>query len=149
MIFDSKQMAELRRKYADVPLYSAPRIIRLARNPDLAAEREYLETTVRCATGTKRKQWLAELLDDEDDGKHYGTWFEMMLYGWLCQVGEVEIEPVVDESNPDFAVTVGGQRVTVEAKALAMGEKARVRGEYIQELISLLSASPEPYEVYI
>ncbi len=149
MIFDSKWMAELYQKYAHLPLYEAPRIVRLAQNPCLAVEREYLEATLQCATGAKQTTWCAGLLADQDDGKHFGTWFEMMLYGWLQQAGKVEIEPIVEGDNPDFAVTAGSQRVIIEAVALTMGDTARMHGEYIRELIPLLEASPEPYEVYI
>jgi hypothetical protein len=148
VIFESQQMADLRKDYAHCSDYLAPEIVRLDRLPSLAAERDYLEATLQRAKGAKQQEWLRRLLS-VDEGQHLGAWFEMMLCGWLDQVGIVDIEPRVEGEPVDFAINVGARRIVVEAKALIMDSDERRYEKYAGELLSLLRGSHYPYQMHI
>src|SRR4051812_32283712 len=94
MLFDSPRMQHLRRKYVDVYDCEAPRVVLLDRLNELEGERKYLEDLYASADvpQPKRNDWKGRLLSD-NEGQHLGAWFEMMLCGWLRDVGPVSIAP--------------------------------------------------------
>lgn len=102
MIFDSPSMLVLRNKYAHAPDYRVPKIVFLDRSDELAQERAYLEHIVASVRVAKQSDWIGRLLS-EDHAQFMGAWFEMMLWRWLQERGDVEVEPQIDGAYPDFA----------------------------------------------
>ena len=139
MIFDSEAMQRQRTKYAATPDDCAPKIVLLDRLAKTSGERSYLEELVVSVAESKRKGWLGRMLSDRD-GQHLGAWFELMLYGWLRQVGEVHFEPEVEGDNPDFVLRTAGHRIAIEARVFQGVEAEReLHGRAAAMLVS-----PEP-----
>jgi hypothetical protein len=92
-----------------------PSAVFLARSDKCKEEREYLESLVSQAPGKNQKDWIARI-SSEDEIIHFSSWFEIMLYGWLKQRGDVKIEPEIDGKLPDFSMDLLGRKVFFEAK---------------------------------
>lgn len=92
-----------------------PSAVFLARSDKCKEEREYLESLVSQAPGKNQKDWVARI-SSEDEIIHFSSWFEIMLYGWLKQRGDVKIEPEIDGKHPDFSMDFPGIKVFFEAK---------------------------------
>ena len=45
-------------------------------------------------------------------------WFEIILFGWLQNLGTVEIEPNIEGNYPDFSIELNGYKIIVEARAI-------------------------------
>ena len=148
MIFDSESMSNLRAKYADAPDYGVPRVIFLDRSPKLSSEREYLERLVQSAPKEAQRGWVARLVST-DPGQHLGAWFEIMLYGWLMEIGRVEVEPWLEGSRPDFVLHVAGQEIVVESRACLVGDVERQQGVRDAEVLARLNSIPLSYVVII
>jgi len=148
MIFDTESMSKLRAKYANEPRYRIPRIILLDRSDELSGEREYLEELVQSVPKQVQRGWVARLVNT-DPAQHLGAWFEMMLYGWLRQLGPVAAEPCVGGSQPDFVLSIAGQEIVVEARACLVGKAEREQDKLKTEVLSLLNSIPLPYIVSV
>jgi len=116
MIFDDPKMQALLLKYQDLPDNLVPYSIFLGRSSRTAEERLYLENLISKAPKSKRSDWISRILS-EKYGQHLGAWFELMLYGWLIEIGKVEVEPKIKGGHPDFALSVEGKTVIIEARA--------------------------------
>lgn len=118
LIFNSGKIKELLKKHPQTKDEKiVPSAVFLARSEKCKEERDYLESLINQAPETKRKYWIDRIsLEDEKD--HFSSWFEIMLYGWLKQRGDVEIEPttMIDEKRPDFSMDIRGKKVFFEAK---------------------------------
>lgn len=148
MIFDIEQAQELCARYADQPDFRVPQSVLLTRSEKLAGERAYLEGLVQSVSDSVRKGWAKRLLSDKHD-QHLGAWFEIMLYGWLRQIGEVVAEPQVAGNNPDFLLSVGGKEIVVEAKALPIIDAERERDVRESELCWVLDHINRPFLVSV
>lgn len=92
-----------------------PSAVFLARSDKCKYEREYLECLVSQAPETKQKDWINRI-SREDEINHLSSWFEIMLYGWLKQLGDVKIEPEIDGKRPDFSMDLQGKEFIFEAR---------------------------------
>ena len=115
MIFDSERMQHLRRKYISVHPCEWPRILWVDREYPLW--KTHLESLIQTVPPLVQEDWLKRLVHSDDD-QYMGAWFEMMLYGWLQQVGEVTAQPHQGASQPDFLVKTCEGEVFVEAFVL-------------------------------
>src|SRR5688572_33198080 len=82
MIFDTPGMQKLRVKFKHVPDFDASEIVLLDKSQHLIGEHEYLKKIIQSVPEYTQKKWKNNLLS-EDIENHMGTWFEMMLFGWL------------------------------------------------------------------
>jgi len=130
MIFDTPKMQAMRDKYCEIPNFQVPGIVALDREEELVKERAYLESLIASVKPAKQKEWLGRLLD-ESWSQYIGAWFEMMLYGWLQKVGEVEIEPEVEGDLPDFMLKLADQTIVVEAKVKTKPELEQFKDDFI------------------
>lgn len=116
MIFNSEQIKKLLAKNPPTQNNSiVPSAVFLARSDKCKNEREYLEELANQAPATKQKDWI-DRISHEDERDHLSSWFEIMLYGWLKQLGDVEIEPEIDRKRPDFCMNLQGIKVFFEAR---------------------------------
>jgi len=123
MIFDSLKMQALLEEYVDKSDREAPYSVFLGRSNKLAEERRHLENLIISAPKSKHKDWISRILSVKY-GQHIGAWFELMLYGWLSEIGKVEVEPKIKGDHPDFALSVANKTIIVEARAcIADGAK--------------------------
>ncbi len=128
MIFDSKQMKDLLKKYRKYDDFEVPGIVYLGRSHNLQGEREYIEGLVANAPieEKKRKDWI-ERLRCKDERQHLGAWFEIMLYGWLRDIGPVLVSPDFEGTHPDFVLTLDSRQCIIEACAYVRNENERAR----------------------
>jgi hypothetical protein len=115
LIFDSPKIRKILDKYANQINSMVPSAVFLARADKCSNERDYLEELIIQTPPTKQKDWL-DRISSEDEVNHLSSWFEMMLYGWLRDLGEVEIEPEINGKRPDFCATILGNRIIFEAR---------------------------------
>jgi hypothetical protein len=115
MIFDSLQMETLREEYKDRESSVLPRIVFLDQSDKLSGERQYLEYLITLVPREKQKDWLGRILND-DYIQHLGAWFEIMLFGWLKEIGNVEVEPLICGKKPDFLLLIKNDKIIIEAK---------------------------------
>jgi hypothetical protein len=148
MIFDSPEMLRLREKYRGYTDYRSPEIIILDRQAHLSGEREYLESLIESVRPQKQKEWLSRLWND-DNGQHLSAWFEMMLYGWLRKVGEVDVEPEIEGNFPDFAVHFEDKKIIIEAVSWLIPENERRLEHLKSEFVDKLNELPFPYLIEI
>ncbi len=148
MIFDSSKMQVLRNRFADQHLVGVPPIILLDRSDQHSKEREYLEQAIAVVPKSKQNQWLNRLCSLEWE-QYCGGWFEMMLFGWLQQLGKVSLEPEISKLTPDFLVDIGQQNIIIEAKAHPISREEREMNNLISELIYRIQQIPLPYAIDI
>ena len=117
MIFDSPRMQSLLIEYNSVPDFLLPSVVFLARSKKLENERLLIESLIRQVAPVKQKEWLSRLLK-VDDAQYLGAWFEIMLFGWMKNVGVVEVEPIIKGNYPDLSVVIGEQKAFVEARVI-------------------------------
>jgi hypothetical protein len=116
LIFNSEKIKKLLEKHPPIQNNSiVPSAVFLARSDKCKNEREYLECLVSQAPKTKQKDWINRI-SREDEINHLSSWFEIMLYGWLKQLGDVKIEPEIDGKRPDLCMNLQGTRVFFEAR---------------------------------
>jgi hypothetical protein len=143
-------MTKLLSKYANVPDHAVPPVVYLARAPKMAAERDYLEHLVTSAplTASKCRDWIHRLVKTSYED-YKPAWFEIMLYGWLREIGEVEVEPDLEGDAPDFVLHKGGQKIAIEAYTLLEYKEERIWGQRTSELMSVLQDIPKPFLIGI
>ncbi len=117
MIFDSPRMQTLLSKYKYEPDFLVPGAVFLARSAKLEGERLYIESIIRQVTSAKQKEWLSRLVSN-DDAQHLSAWLEIMLFGWMTDIGEVEVEPIVKGNYPDLSIVIGTQKAYIEARVI-------------------------------
>jgi hypothetical protein len=152
MIFDSPAMNKFLKKYEHLPDYDVPRAVHLARNPYNFAERQHIENLVALASDSPKKQnsWKTDLTGT-DDGNFLGSWFEIILFGWLRQHGKVTVSPHTADDDPDFELENANynQPIIVEARA-----RLQTHSDYRVRLaqscvIHSLEKHPYPYNIII
>jgi hypothetical protein len=148
MIFDSIEMKKLIQNFEGQPDALVPNIIYLGRSENMAVERDYLENLIILATKSKQKDWIHRLLKEEAD-QHIGAWFEMMLYGWLSDLGHVDVEPELEGNYPDFSLVVEGQKIVVEAKACVTNNALVKRDLLNSEVLRMLTQIEKPFTIFI
>jgi hypothetical protein len=150
MIFDDERMGTLREKYSHQPDYQVPKIVALDRIDELAGERAYLETLIREVPAPKQKDLLGKLLQD-NEGRHMGAWFELMLFGWLKENhrGQVIVEPHIEGHAPDFALITGSTRIAIEARAYLVAEEQRAQRKREYAVLDTLGSIQRPYAVMV
>lgn len=138
-------MSKLLSKYAAAPDHAVPEVVYLARSPKMEADREYLEHLLNSAplTSSKRNDWVNRLVK-EDYEDYKPAWFEIMLYGWLKGLGEVEVEPDLEGNSPDFVLHINGQQIVLEAYTLLEYQEERLWGRRTAELMSVLQDIKKP-----
>jgi hypothetical protein len=116
LIFNSEKIKKLLENHPLTKDNSiVPSAVFLARSDKCKKEREYLEGLFSQAPEKKQKDWINRI-SREDEINHFSSWFEIMLYGWLKQLGEVEIEPKIDGKRPDFSIDLQGKKIFFEAR---------------------------------
>lgn len=114
MIFDSKEIKYFRNKYVNESDCLIPKIVLLDRLQEFADERTLIESTILQVNKQTQSSWIKGLLNI-DDGNHLGTWFEMILFSWLRQIGKIEPQPNINECKPDFLIEHGKMKIVIEA----------------------------------
>jgi hypothetical protein len=148
MIFDTHEMKKLIQNFEGQSDALVPNIVYLGRSESMAIERDYLENLIKLAPKFKQKDWIRRLMKEEA-GQHIGAWFEMMLYGWLSDLGHVDVEPELEGNYPDFSLIVEGQKIVVEAKACVTNNALVKRDLLISEVLQMLSKINRPFYIYI
>jgi hypothetical protein len=150
MLFDSLTMAKLLAKYEGLRDYEIPEVVYLGRSPEMAADRDYLEELVSTAplTEAKRQDWINRFVKD-DYAQYKPSWFEIMLYGWLRDVGNVEVNPSLLGNDPDFVLTINSQQIVIEAYALLEYDEERAWQQRMDELMGVLHEIEKPFFVEI
>lgn len=125
MIFDSEQANSLAKRYVREPDYCVPQSVLMLRSEALEGERQLIERIVASTPKRKHNDWKSRLLS-KDDPQHLGAWFEVRLLEWLQKHGSVEVEPLtIADERPDFAATVQGLRIVLEAVAYTKSSEDR------------------------
>lgn len=89
---------------------------------------DYLNRSARASEERARstlESWFAKLPEKKrsdirarfrgDDRQHLGALLELSIHEVLCAVGTgVQVDPVIDKTTPDFALTYKGVRIIVE-----------------------------------
>ena len=148
MIFDSERVQSLCHEFKNQPEARQPLIVRLATWDEVSGEREYIENLVALAPKDTRAGWIAGLTHLKDE-EHLPDWFEVMLFGWLRQLGEVAPEPEVNGSRPDFELTIGRTTMYIEAKTVLRQAADRESDCRLEELIATLDHIQAPYIVEV
>lgn len=148
MIFDSPEIQALCRQYAQRPKAQHPLAVHLAQSPEMVGERVYIENLVASAPAKTQARWIAALTDPHDE-HHIPIWFEVMLFGWLSEIGRVTVEPSVEGNEPDFGLLVEEQELFVEAKAVLRERSERDSDRQLAELMEVLKGIQRPYAVSI
>lgn len=149
MIFDSEEIEVIRRKYEDISTYYAPDIVLLDRASHLAGEREYLEDLISQVPQAVQNKWKKTLLVDLNP-QHIGTWFEMMLFGWLKKIGITDAEPIVEGNLPDFVLSTNdGIQVAIEARAWTIDEAERSYRKRSGEIFDTLDDVKRPFIIHV
>jgi len=148
MLFDSVEMRSIRQKFENVALLNTPEVIKLDRLQELRGEREYLEFLIQTTPENIQRKWLGDFIST-NNGQHLGAWFEMMLYGWLRSIGEVDIEPKVEGDLPDFSLYIEQQKIYIEAKAILEPNKEKEERELALGLPSLLAEIDRKYFISV
>jgi len=148
ILFDAKQTVKLRQKYGSVPDLFAPEVVKLDRLEFLSEERKYLERLVRSVPQNIQQKWIGDFAT-VDNGQHIGAWFEIMLYGWLQQIGQVKPEPQVEGNLPDFSINIDNQEIFVEARAFVISDQEREVDARQAELFSFLERIDRKFVIEI
>ena len=141
-------MQELAKKYEDKPDFLVPENVYFARTPKLENSRVYFEELICSVSEEKQKEWLGRLLDT-NHANYRGAWFEMMLFGWLNDLGIVEVEPTVEGNLPDYSVEIEGQKIFIEARAVLETVAERNKKRLEQGIFWSLQQINLPYAVNV
>jgi|SRR5687767_1876091 len=144
MIFDTPEMQKLRNKFKHVPDFDAPEIVLLDKSQHLIGEHEYLEKIIQSVPEYTQKKWKNNLLS-EDIENHMGTWFEMMLFGWLQDQDGFAVQPEIEDGSPDIMLDIGNERIFVEAKTILTEEADREKNRRIAAVFSILKTIALPF----
>lgn len=146
MVFDSPEMNALRIKYGGELNHRVPDIVFLDRYDGYKNEREAIEKLVSSVSTSKQNDWLGRFINP-DHQQHVGAWFEIMLFGWLKEHFQVQVEPEIAGCYPDFLVAVNDNIVVIEAIAyLATPQEITDRIMRL-EFTYLLETIERPYAV--
>ncbi|HXQ38911.1 MAG TPA: hypothetical protein VN843_33220, partial [Anaerolineales bacterium] len=148
MIFDSHQMAALREKYKTVPNYEVPEIVFLDRYEGYSSERNLLEQLLGSVNEQKQRDWLGRFVN-EDPSQHIGVWFEIMLFGWLREHFDVQVEPEILGNYPDFSLEIHDLHLAIEARALLISPEERERRSRFNRILSTLGSIERPFSVIL
>jgi hypothetical protein len=148
MIFDTPEMQRLRDKFRNTPDFDAPDIVLLDRSQHLVGERAYLEVIIRLVPEYTQKKWINTLLSSDFEN-HMGTWFEMMLFGWMQEIDNIAVQPEIEDGSPDMALDFGGERIFVEAKTILTEEANREKNRRIAAVFATLKTIPLPFSLSI
>jgi len=148
MVFDTPEMQRLRNKFKNESDFDAPEIVLLDRSQHLLGEREYLEEIIRSVPEYTQKKWQNNLLSDDIDN-HMGTWFEMMLFGWIQDNDGFTAQPEIEDGNPDITLDADDQRIFIEARAILTEESDRERNLRIAAVFSALKTIALPFGLSI
>jgi hypothetical protein len=147
MIFNSRKMQILIEEFEAQPDALVPSIVYLGRSESMAKDRDYLEKIIALEP-KKQKEWLGRLLTAEED-QHISAWFEMMLYGWLSDLGHVSVEPELHGNYPDFSLVIEGKEIVVEAKVRVEDNASRKRYLLNSEVLRMLTQIKKPFTIFI
>jgi len=148
MIFDTPKMQRLRDKFKNVPDFDAPEIVLLDRSEHLLGEREYLEEIFKSVPEYTQKKWINNLLSNDIDN-HMGTWFEMMLFGWIQDKDGFTAQPEIEDGNPDITLNADNQLIFIEAKAILTEESDRERNRRLAAVFLALKTISLPFGLSI
>lgn len=144
MIFDSPKMIELREKYQSLPNYEVPDVVFLDRNDGYSGERALLENLFSKVSPNKKRDWIGRFVNVESQ-QHIGVWFEMMLFGWLIENFDVEVEPEILGNYPDFVLNISEHRLAIEARALLKPAEEREKDKKFNRIWSALGNIQKPF----
>ncbi len=148
MIFDSPEIASLKTKNERIPKFYWPGILQLAAEEELQGDRKLLEELIQSVPSKKQKDWLGRLVNEKWD-QHISAWFEMMLFSWLQNVGQVQVEPEIEGEFPDFSVNIEGKSYIIEARAWLIDPKERREQQILNEIISMIHDIQLPFIILI
>lgn len=148
MLFDSARIDKLRTKYSGMSRFFVPELIKLDSYPWLCSERKYLESLIESVDEKIQKKWKGDFISKRNN-QHLGAWFEIMLYGWLKEIGEVEIEPNFEGEIPDFCLKLGNENIFIEARAIIKSDEDRKKDALHNELRSTLEEIKKKYHIRI
>lgn len=148
MIFDTHKMQRLRDKYKDTPDFDAPEIVVLDRSQHLLGERDYLEEIIRSVPEYTQKKWGNNLLSNDIEN-HVGAWFEMMLFGWMQDIGQFKVQPEIEDGSPDIILDVGDEHIFVEATAILTERADREKNRWIAGVLTTLKSIALPFGLSI
>jgi hypothetical protein len=148
MIFDSHRVQSLMLEYESEPDFLLPSVVFLARSKKLENECLYIESLIRQVAPAKHKEWLSRLLN-VDDAQYLGAWFEIMLFGWMKNVGVVEVEPIIKGNYPDLSVVIGEQKAFVEARVVLKTISERNEEKFTNWIFWALRKIQKPYGISV
>jgi hypothetical protein len=143
-LYDTSLVQAYISQHANRPRWELPRAYHLASQPFLAGEREYIDALLTRAPAKVRQRWITALLARRDR-EHIPGWFEIMLFGWLLDIGKVQ--PVVPRATetPDFRLHLAGKLVAVEALCHLIPEKDRLFERRFGQLVALIHSVQRPF----
>jgi len=143
-LYNTLFVQEFVSQQANRPRWELPRAYHLATQAHLAGEREYIDALLERVPAKVRQRWIATLLARRDRD-HVPGWFEIMLFGWLLDIGKVKpVIPRVTET-PDFKLDLAGQVVAVEALCHLIPEKVRQFERRFAQLVTLIHSVERPF----
>lgn len=148
MLFEPSLCNKIIEKYKNTPVPHIPKIISYLTSDMNSGEMDYLEKLFKMAPENIKIKWRNELISD-NNGKHIGTWFEIMLYGWLKEFSDVTIEPDINGMHPDFLINLNDEDIIIEAKAILIEEKLRQQDALFGAIFSALHKIEKSYIVRI
>jgi len=146
MVFDNIKMVSLREKYEGKKNFEVPKIVLLDRYDGYLGERNIIEKLVSDISTEQLPRWMGNFLDEQDN-RHIGAWFEIMLFGWLQQHFHVRFEPIIEGSNPDYAIEIGSKLIIIEATAHGLSLEQRAKKKVSANIYSVLESIKKPYFV--
>lgn len=140
-----RRMNRLREDFAEVDEFHLPFPVALDRIDVLASELEHLVELMNSSSipGSKRNKWASELANT-DVGQSWGAWFEIKLFGWLQDIGDIEVGET-KHANWDFELSVDPQVIIVEAYAYQKRELERRNDGIIADLNTAFDGLKLPY----
>ena len=148
MLFDSLLCNKIIEKYKNASAPHIPKIVSFLTSYINAGEREYLEKLFEIVPENIKTKWPNELIS-ENNGQHIGTWFEMMLFGWLSEFSDVIIEPNIKGTLPDFLININGEEIIIESKALLIDDEQRIQDSLDGAVFSALNKIEKGFIVRI
>lgn len=114
MIFDSSRMQEIRDQFKAKREFEWPLILKVSEFEELEEERKILENLIGSVELSIQKNWQDRLIT-QNDSTYLGAWFEIMLYGWMCNFSVPKVQPEIENCLPDFVINLDGQEIVIEA----------------------------------